>query len=69
MARILKCDTCNTVSPNSKGEYVANHWRTIKLQRPFNHPREPEFLICLDCIRKGIRIDDEGVYPISGEGM
>lgn len=64
MAIIHKCDTCDAVSPDKDGLFVANHWTEItvdvaKVVR--NAAREYHYLICQQCMKDGIKLSTLGV--------
>lgn len=61
MATILKCDTCDRVSPDKDGLHVANHWTEIKVGSRLRRGAEVEYLICTDCLRNGVRLSEKGV--------
>lgn len=61
MAIIKKCDTCDAVSPDKEGLHVANHWTMVEVASCLRRNDKDEYLICTDCLRKGIRLSDRGL--------
>jgi|GEM_PF-6178828 len=63
MATILKCDTCDAVSPNKDGLHVGNFWAkvTVNRSRVIFSRSEVEYAICDECLRRGIKLTDKGV--------
>lgn len=65
MAKYLGCDVCGKLSPNEKGEYIANRWSLIAVRSSFDAPREREYNICDTCIGHGIVLTNKGVKHVA----
>jgi hypothetical protein len=65
MADLKQCDTCGVISPNNKGEYIANHWTTMRVvyAEGLRSSRTTDFLVCCDCIARGVKVSDTSGYP------
>jgi recombinational DNA repair protein RecR len=65
MAEFKRCDTCSQESPDKKGLFIANAWTEISVieRKGLRDERGKKYLVCDDCMDKGVRISDEGVAP------
>jgi hypothetical protein len=65
MATILKCDTCDALSPDKTGLHVANRWTVlvVRTKSRILSEKKTEYLICTDCLSKGIRLNEKRVSP------
>ena len=61
MAKFIKCDTCEAVSPDENGLYVANHWHVVTVNVSMYPDKKDEYLVCGDCMIKGVRLSADGV--------
>jgi len=60
MAKFLKFDTCDRISPDANGLHQANHWFTVTVSLPRLGGRLPniqsEYLVCDECMKATIRL-------------
>ncbi len=63
MATILKCDTCDAMSPDKTGLHIANHWTVLVVYTKSRtlSEKETEYLICTDCMHKGVVLSGKGI--------
>ncbi len=65
MAKLLQCDTCAAISPNPKtGLHDSNHWHEVEVRTEYGPHKTyapVRYLICTDCMSKGVRLSHEGI--------
>ncbi len=67
MAVLIKCDTCDSVSPNKQGLHIANGWTHVKLNQSRT---EREFIVCDECVGKGARLSEGAwIERVDFEGL
>lgn len=66
MGKLLQCDVCKALSPDAEGLHVANDWHHVSeitgMER-LRHYEPKRYLVCTDCMLKGVRIDHKGITP------